>query len=238
MTENLARLEFEVEEARAKLVRNLSVLRAPQTYRKFAVDVRSEAQSVAQRVMDDVKARAAANPAAVLAVSAGIAWRLLKDPPIATALIGAGLIGLWRAKPINVAGGDYMSTAQQRLREQVGDALDTVKDYASEAAVAAQEKATDYAQAASNTLQGMATLGAEETVEAIKSARAAAVALPDEAVDAAQRATAQLGHALNNGNLRDQLLLGAAGVAVAAALGLAYQRRMSDQFEEAVQTDV
>jgi hypothetical protein len=188
--------------------------------------------------MDDVKARAAANPSAVLAISAGIAWRLLKDPPIATALIGAGVLGLWRAKPINVAAGDYLSTAQQRLRQQVGDALDTVKDYASEAAVAAQEKATDYAQAAGKTLQGIAASAAEETVEAIESARAAAATLPEEAVDAAQRATSQLGHALNNGNLRDQLLLGAAGVAVAAALGLAYQRRMSDQFEEAIQTGV
>ena len=238
MTENLARLEFEVEEARAKLVRNLSVLRAPQTYRKFAVDVRSEAQSVAQRVMDDVKARAAANPTAVLAISAGIAWRLLKDPPIATALISAGVLGLWRTKPINVAGGDYLSSAQQRFREQVGYALETVKDYASEAAVAAQEKAADYAQAAGKAVQGLATSAAEETVEAIESARVAAAAFPEEAVDAAQRATARLGRALNDGNLRDQLLLGAAGVAVAAALGLAYQRRMSDQFEEAVQTDV
>jgi hypothetical protein len=181
--------------------------------------------------MDDVKARAAANPAAVLAISAGIAWRLLKDPPIATALIGAGVLGLWRAKPVNVARGDYLSIAQQRFREQAGDALDTVKDYASEAAVAAQEKAADYAQAAGKTVQGLAAAAAEETVEAIERARAAA--FPEETVDAAQRATARLGHALDDGNLRDQLLLGAAGVAVAAALGLAYQRRMSDQFQEA-----
>jgi hypothetical protein len=173
--------------------------------------------------MDDVKARAAANPTAVLAISAGIAWRLLKDPPIATALIGAGVLGLWRTKPINVAGGDYLSSAQQRFREQVGDALETVKDYASEAAVAAQEKAADYAQAAGKTVQGLAASAAEETVEGIESARAAAAALPEEA---------QLGHTLADANLRDQLLLGAAGVAVAAALGLAYQRRMSDQFEE------
>jgi hypothetical protein len=234
VTEDLARLEFEVEEARARLVRNLSVLRAAQTYRKFTADLRSEAQSVAQRVMDDVKARAAANPAAVLAISAGIAWRLLKDPPIAMALIGAGVLGLWRAKPVNVARGDYLSTAQQRFREQVGDALDTVKDYASEAAVVAQEKAADYAQTAGKAVQGLATSAAEETLEAIESARAAAASFPEEAVDAAQRATAQLGHALDDGNLRDQLLLGAAGVAVATALGLAYQRRMSDQFEEAI----
>ena len=227
MTENLAKLELEVEEARAKLVRDLSVLRSPQTYREFTADLRSEAQSVLERIMDDVKARAAANPSAVLAISAGIAWRLLKDPPVATALIGAGVLGLWRTKPIDVAGGDYFGTAQQRFREQVGDAVDTVKDYAAEASVAAQKKAKNYAQAAGKTVEGIASSAAEEAIAAIENTRAAAAAIPD----AAQRATSQLGRALNDGSFRDQLLLGAAGLAVSAALGLAYQRRTSDEIE-------
>lgn len=227
MTENLAKLELEVEEARAKLVRDLSVLRSPQTYREFTADLRSEAQSVLERIMDDVKARAAANPSAVLAISAGIAWRLLKDPPVATALIGAGVLGLWRTKPIDVAGGDYFGTAQQRFREQVGDAVDTVKDYAAEASVAAQKKAKNYAQAAGKTVEGIASSAAEEAIAAMENTRAAAAAIPD----AAQRATSQLGRALNDGSFRDQLLLGAAGLAVSAALGLAYQRRTSDEIE-------
>lgn len=231
MTENLAKLELEVEEARAKLVRDLSVLRSPQTYREFTADLRSEAQSVLERIMDDVKARAAANPSAVLAISAGIAWRLLKDPPVATALIGAGVLGLWRTKPIDVAGGDYFGTAQQRFREQVGDAVDTVKDYAAEAAVAAQGKAQNYAQAAGKTVEGFAASTADAAIKAIENARAAAPAVPEQAVNAAQRATSQLGRALNDGNTRDQLLFGAAGLAVAAALGLAYRRRTSDELE-------
>jgi len=228
--EDLAKLESEVEEARAKLVKDLSVLRSPQTYREFTADLRSEAQSVAQRVMSDVKARAAANPSAVLAISAGIAWRLLKDPPIATALIGAGVFGLWRTKPIDVDGGDYFGTAQQRFQEQVGEAVDTVKDYASEASVAAREKTKSYAQTAGKTLGEIVSSAAEETIEAIENARAAASAIPGDAVDAAQRTTSQL----NDGNFRDQLLLGAAGLAVAAALGLSYQRRMSNEFQKEI----
>ena len=232
MTENLSTLELEVEEARAKLVEDLSVLRSPQTYREFGEDLKSEAQSVVQRIMDDVKARAAANPSAVLAISAGIAWRLLRDPPIATALIGAGVLGLWRTKPINVAGRDYFGAAQQRFREQVGEAVDTVKDYAAEASVAAQEKAKNYVQAAGKTVEGIASSAAGAGIEAIENVRAAAAAIPEDGVDAARRGTSYLARALNDGHSRDQLLLGAAGLAVAAALGLAYQRRMSDEFEE------
>ena len=74
MTENLSKLEVEVEEARAKLATDLALLRSPQTYREFTASLKSEAQSVAQRVLDDVKARAAANPTAALAIGAGIAW--------------------------------------------------------------------------------------------------------------------------------------------------------------------
>lgn len=231
MTETLAKLESEVEEARAKLVKDLSVLRSPQTYREFTADLRSEAQSVAHRVIDDVKARAAANPSAVLAISAGIAWKLLKDPPIATALIGVGMFGLWRTKPSDVHGGDYFGTAQQRLREQVGEAMDTVKDHVSETSIAVQKNVRNYAQSAGKIVEGIVS-SAEDTIEGLGNVRAAAAAIPEDAIDAAQRTTSQMGRALNGGSFRDQLLLGAAGVAVAAALGLAYQRRMSGEFQE------
>jgi len=48
-------------------------------------------------MVEDMKAKASENPAATLAISAGLAWRLLRHPPIATALIGAGLFSLLRA---------------------------------------------------------------------------------------------------------------------------------------------
>jgi hypothetical protein len=84
VTENLSKLEVEVEEARDKLARDLTLLRSPQTYREFTSGLKSDTQSVAQRVLADVKARAAANPTAALAIGAGIAWRQLR--PLSSAL--------------------------------------------------------------------------------------------------------------------------------------------------------
>ena len=61
MTEDLSFLELQVEEARAKLASDLAVLRSPQTYREFATELKSDARSLAQRALDDLKARAATN---------------------------------------------------------------------------------------------------------------------------------------------------------------------------------
>ena len=228
MTENLSKLEFEVENARAKLAKDLSVLRSPQMYREFSTGLKSEAQSVVQRVVADLKSRAATNPTAVLAISAGIGWRLLKHPPIATALIGAGVLSLWRTTQVTIDEGDYRSTAQ-RFRQQVGEAVDTVKDYAAETAEAAQEKATTYAQSARETVQELAVSAAENAGYVVERSREAATEIPGKAMDAAQRAISQIGRAVNDEGFRDQMLLGAAGLAVAAALGIAYQRRTGDE---------
>ena len=229
MTENLSKLEVEVEEARAKLATDLALLRSPQTYREFTASLKSEAQSVAQRILDDVKARAAANPTAALAIGAGIAWRVLKHPPIATALIGAAVLSLWRTSPVRVEEETYLTTAHQRFGEQVSEAVETVKDYAAETVASAQEKASDYAQAARQKIQGLATSAAEQAAERIEHARDAAKHIPDQAVNAAQRARSQFDRAINHEGVRDQVLLGVAGLAVVAALGVAYQRQGSDE---------
>jgi hypothetical protein len=226
VTENLSKLEVEVEQARAKFATDLALLRSPETYREFTAGLKSEAQSVAQRVLDDVKARAAANPTAALAIGAGIAWRLFKHPPIATALIGAGVLSLWRTSPMRVEEEDYLATAQQRFGEQVSEAAETVKDYAAETVASAKEKASDYAKTAGETVQEVASSTVEKATETLEHAREAATHISHKAVNAAQRATSQLG-AVDQG-LRDQLLLGIAGLSVAAALGIAYQHRSGD----------
>ena len=228
MTENLSIMEVEVREARAKLAHDLTVLRSPQTYRDFRSGLRSEAQSVLQRMTEDLKARAAANPSAALAIGAGIAWRLLKHPPVATALIGAGVLSLWRTTPVRVDEDDYLRTAQQRFGEQVSEAVDTVKDYAAETVATTREKASAYAHSAGERVQELSGSAAEQAAETFERTREAAAQIPDRAVNAAQRATSQLGRAVSNGEVRDQLLLGVAGLAVAAALGISYQRRTSD----------
>ena len=226
MTENLSLLELQVEEARAKLASDLALLRSPQTYREFGAELKSDAKSAVQRAIDDLKARAAANPSAALAIGAGLAWRLVKHPPIATALIGAGVLSLWRTTPANED--DYLKTAQQRLGEQVSDVAETVKNYAAEQVVAARERIVDYADSARETVEEAAASAAEQAGETLKHAREAATHIPDKAVNAAQRATRQFGRAVTDEGMRDQLLLGAAGLAVAAALGIAYQRKTRD----------
>jgi hypothetical protein len=96
----IRRLELEVEAARAKLATDLSRLRSPAAYADLRTSLKQDAQeakdlivdqaksttqSTLQGMVDDLKARAAANPAATLAIGAGIAWRIFRHPPIATA---------------------------------------------------------------------------------------------------------------------------------------------------------
>jgi hypothetical protein len=229
VTENLSTLELEVEGARAKLANDLAFLRSPQPYREFGADLRSEAQSVVRRMLDDLKERAAANPSAALAIGAGIAWRFLKDPPIAAALIGAGILSLWRTGPMRVDDENYLGAAQERFGEQVSQAARSVKDYAAETAVAAGEKVGTYAQSARETVEGLASSAAEEVAESMERARDAAKRIPDRAVGAAQQVKSQFDRAVSDDGARDQLLLGVAGLAVVAALAISYQRRATDE---------
>jgi hypothetical protein len=55
VSEDLSALELEVEQARTKLANDLAVLRSPQPYRTFSADLKSNAQSVLQRFLDDSK---------------------------------------------------------------------------------------------------------------------------------------------------------------------------------------
>jgi hypothetical protein len=224
VTEKLSILELEVEEARAKLTKDLAVLRSPRTYREFSADLKSEAQSVVQRVVEDVKARIAANPTAALAIGAGIGWRLWKHPPIATALIGAGILGLWRTTPTQVADDEYLATAQRRFGEQLSEAADTVTKYAAETTTAAREKVGAYAESALKTVEDFTASAAEQAGETLEGVREGAADISNRAAHAVQRATSR---AISDDGLRDQLLLGVAGAAVVAALGIAYQRRTS-----------
>ena len=104
------------------------------------------------------------------------------------------------------------------------DAAEAVTDYATEQVVAAREKVSAYAETAREKVQEVAASAAEQAAETLEQARDAATHIPDKAVNGAQRATRQFGRAVADGGMRDQLLLGAAGLAVAAALGIAYRR--------------
>jgi hypothetical protein len=128
-----------------------------------------------------------------------------------------------------IADQNYLATAQRRLGEQVSEAADTVKDYAVDAAVAGREKVGAYAQSAVETAEEFAASATERAADTLEGAREAASDVSKRAVTAVQRATAQ---GITDNGVRDQVLLGVAGAAVVAALGIAYQRRKPDELRE------
>src|SRR5258708_12672815 len=110
----LDRLEGEVRDARRRLKSDLEVLRAPETFSSFKEDVIGEARQSrddivanvkktatdrAERLVADIKARAAANPLAVGAIAAGVAWRILRKPPITTLPVPPGFLTLLPPQP-------------------------------------------------------------------------------------------------------------------------------------------
>src|SRR5512132_3378907 len=91
--------ETEVEQSRAKLTQDLAVLCSSKTFVAFTDDLKKEAFDTRDALWEKIKARAASNPAAVIAIGTGLAWRLIQRPPIASALIGIGLFSLWKTTP-------------------------------------------------------------------------------------------------------------------------------------------
>jgi len=141
----LDRLEGDVREARRRLKSDLEALRAPETFSSFKEDVIGEARQSrddivanvkeaaanrAERLVADIKARAAANPVAVGAIAAGVAWRILRKPPITTMLVGYGLISLWRTKPGQPAPG---AETVYRAADMVIEAKEQAEQWGSEA---------------------------------------------------------------------------------------------------------
>lgn len=89
----LDRLEGDVCDARRRMKSDLEVPRAPETFSSFKEEVLSEARQSrddivadakqaatdrVERLIADIKERAAANPVAVGAIGAGLAWRILR----------------------------------------------------------------------------------------------------------------------------------------------------------------
>ena len=107
-------LEREVEQARSRVAGDLARLRDPKAMSDLKRDISYQVMSAKDRltrsardaatakvsgVFDGIKARVAANPVAAAAIASGIAWRLGKHPPVATVLVGAGLVSLFRTDP-------------------------------------------------------------------------------------------------------------------------------------------
>jgi hypothetical protein len=247
---SLSQLECDVEGARAKLARDLSTLRSSQTTGQFTDVLRQEAISIKDAALDkakasvkssveslleDVKARAAANPEAALAIGTGIAWRLLRNPPIATALVGAGLLSLFRTSPARLSHAsseNYLSVAKTRLVEQVSEVAEEAKEKAAALGGSIAEKATETATDLKGRFSELAEQATSSAREAVESAADSANAMWSDTRDSANamwnEQSGRLGgmaSPIGDVEARDKLLLGAAGVAVITALGIAVQRR-------------
>jgi hypothetical protein len=223
---DLDRLEGDVRDARRRLKSDLEVLRAPETFSSFkeevfgearqsrddiVANVREVATNRAERLIADIKDRAAANPVAVGAIAAGVAWRILRKPPITTMLVGYGLISLWRTKPGQPSPG---AKTVYRAADMAVDTKEQVEQWGSEAGEAIARITDVVVPAVTETVQRWSAHVGEAASQATSSAQSLVAS-----------GSQSLQHIVMEKQERDKVLLGAAAVALTAALGLACLRR-------------
>jgi hypothetical protein len=232
--------EREVEISRAKLSEDLAVLCSPETFANFTEDLKQEAFDTRDVLWEKIKARAASNPAAVIAIGAGLAWRLLQRPPIASALIGVGLFSLWKTQPktaFDSAGRrlNYMEQSKEALKEQAGRGLTMASNLTETARASATARGSEVLEGAKEKMrqwQEEVDNAVGETSSRLKASgedllseiRAKQHDLRDEIKSVALKAADKM----RDDDNRNTLLLGVAGVAIAAALGIACQKRISE----------
>jgi hypothetical protein len=219
-------LEREVELTRARFANDLARLRSPHNLAEFKEDLWAQARDTRDGLLADLKARAAANPLAVAALAAGVAWRLFQRPPIATLLVGLGLVGLLRTSP---SPSDYAKAEDvfdpgrwpARASALADSAKRKVEEWGAQASEAARDAKAHVAEAAAS----MAERASDALHHAGDTARDRVTRLTDDAVSVSGQASARLRAAMPDRDDRDTLLFGAAALAVTAAVGIAFQRR-------------
>ena len=173
--------------------------------------MREAASSRAERLIADIKDRAAANPVAVGAIAAGVAWRILRKPPITTMLVGYGLISLWRTEPGQPSPG---AETVYRAADMAVEAKEQVEQWGSEAGDAIARATDVVIPAVTETVQRWSADVGEAASQASSSARSLVAS-----------GSQSLQHIVMDKQERDKVLLGAAAVALTAALGLVCLRR-------------
>jgi hypothetical protein len=227
-------LERDVEIARERVAGDLARLRSPAALAEFKNELWTEARQSKEQIVEkttdlfkdtvrgvvsDIKGRAAANPAAALAIGAGLAWQLLRRPPIASLLVGAGVVGLMKTSPARNT--DFAAG----LAAQAGDVAATVKEQVQEWGVRANEAARETASQVADKVLALGEHASEAISDAGVAARDSVAQMASKAASTGTRAAAAISDAMPEDNARDQILLGAAALAVAAAVGIASQRR-------------
>lgn len=232
--------ERDVESARAKLTEDLAVLCSARTFAGFTDDLKQQALDTKDAVWEKLKARAAANPAAMMAIAAGLGWRLFTRPPIASALIGLGLFSLWRASGVPIdKRSSFLQQSAQSLKTQgenlataasgmaadlTAQAKDTVSAKGTEVWEAAKAKVQEWNEQASTRLDEARSKVKTAGDSVVDGLRRQQHDLRDEIADM----TAEAKESLRDEDTRNTLLVGIAGVAIAAALGIACQKRISE----------
>lgn len=255
-------LERDVEQARARVAADIAMLRSPETFEAakagifdaaygYRDQMRDKATGYGNGMLDTWKAKAAANPLAVAAIGAGIAWRLYKHPPITTVLVGLGLASLMRTDPDD----DFMhprrlmETASEKALELKDRAAAQVAELRESAVGAMEEKVHEWTAAAEGVVESaaerVASIGSTSSPPRDGRTPTFAQTRDPEALGVASRGmrapTADLPYPSDeyrsygertSGDRRDAYLLGVAALAVGAAVGLSRMHASEDIAED------
>jgi hypothetical protein len=155
-------------------------------------------------------------------------------------LIGLGLFSLWKTQPRTAydATGrrlDYTEQSKEVLKEQAGQAFSAATDIAGKAQEATAAKSSEVWEGAKEKMrevQGIVGGSVADTTSKLKSSGEALLndirAKQHYVRDEIQEVAIAAMDKVRDDDTRNALLLGAAGVAIAAALGIACQKRISE----------
>ncbi len=167
-----------------------------------------------------MRGRARANPGAVFAIGAGLAWFFARHPPITLTMVGLGLTSLMRTDPAQ-----RESPIVTRATELADWAAHDGRDLIGQATERAREFGLDAKQAAAQTLS-QAVSGADAAAELARGSYRAA----SDLAHASYERTSDLAQSSHDAappfdsETRDSFLLGVAGLAVAAAAAISWTR--------------
>jgi hypothetical protein len=226
---DLDRLEGEVALARTRVAEDVARLRSPAAFAGFKDDIGHALSETAQRAAADLKSRAAANPAAVLAIGTGLLWRFAHRPPIATLLVGIGVASLLRTSPsdppspVVTRTGEALHAVSAKageLSEQARDALHAVNVKAGEWSEQAREATASAADTVLETTDRISEQAAQATARVSEQAAEFAT----RASQSAHRVADMAEQAFPGSSSRDTLLLGVAALSIGAAALIGYRR--------------
>jgi len=155
-------------------------------------------------------------------------------------LIGVGLFSLWKTQPRTAydASGrrlDYTEQSKEVLKEQAGQVFSAAADIAGKAQEAAAAKGSEVWEGAKETMrewQGEMGDSVAETAAKLKNSGEALLndirAKRHDLRDEVQEVATAVRDKVRDDDTRNMLLLGVAGVAIAGALGIACQKKISE----------